>query len=84
MSTRKRMKTIRTTLAAAFAALGLALSAMPAHAFDVVDERGVAVSLPQPPQRIVTCCRRSPSRCARWAPATGWWASTAIPIRPSR
>ncbi|WP_339092872.1 helical backbone metal receptor [Variovorax paradoxus] len=36
------------------AALGLALCAFGAHAFDVVDERGVAVNLPQPPQRIVT------------------------------
>lgn len=36
------------------AALGLGLIALAAHALDVVDERGVAVSLPQPPQRIVT------------------------------
>jgi len=28
--------------------------ALAAHALDVVDERGVSVSLPQPPQRIVT------------------------------
>jgi iron complex transport system substrate-binding protein len=47
-----RMKRIRSPLAA----LGLALLALAAHAFDpidVVDERGVAVSLPQPPKRIV-------------------------------
>jgi len=36
------------------AAIGLAVFALAAHALDVVDERGVAVSLPQPPQRIVT------------------------------
>ncbi|CAN7263878.1 ABC transporter substrate-binding protein [Variovorax paradoxus] len=36
------------------AALGLGLFALAAHALDVVDERGVTVSLPQPPQRIVT------------------------------
>ncbi|CAN7382214.1 helical backbone metal receptor [Variovorax paradoxus] len=36
------------------AALGLGLFALAAHAIDVVDERGVTVSLPQPPQRIVT------------------------------
>ena len=36
------------------AALGLGLFALAAHAIEVVDERGVAVSLPQPPQRIVT------------------------------
>ena len=36
------------------AAIGLAAFALAAHALDVVDERGVAVSLPQPPQRIVT------------------------------
>jgi len=35
-------------------AIGLAVFALAAHALDVVDERGVAVSLPQPPQRIVT------------------------------
>ena len=34
-------------------ALGLAVFALAAHAFEVVDERGVTVSLPQPPQRIV-------------------------------
>ncbi|WP_093202928.1 ABC transporter substrate-binding protein [Variovorax sp. YR750] len=39
---------------AALAALGLALFALAAHALDVVDERGVSVELPQPPQRIVT------------------------------
>jgi len=36
------------------AAISLMLCALAAHAFDVVDERGVTVSLPQPPQRIVT------------------------------
>lgn len=36
------------------AALGLSLLALAAHALEVVDERGVTVSLPQPPQRIVT------------------------------
>ena len=36
------------------AALGLGVFALAAHAFDVIDERGVTVSLPQPPQRIVT------------------------------
>jgi len=36
------------------AAIGLAVFALAAHALDVVDERGIAVSLPQPPQRIVT------------------------------
>ncbi|MDP9972749.1 iron complex transport system substrate-binding protein [Variovorax paradoxus] len=36
------------------AALGLGLFALAAHAIEVVDERGVTVSLPQPPQRIVT------------------------------
>jgi len=36
------------------AAIGLAVFAFAAHAFDVVDERGVTVSLPQPPQRIVS------------------------------
>ena len=35
-------------------ALGLGLFALAAHALDVVDERGVTVTLPQPPQRIVT------------------------------
>ena len=35
-------------------ALGLATLALAAQAFEVVDERGVTVSLPQPPQRIVT------------------------------
>jgi iron complex transport system substrate-binding protein len=35
-------------------AIGLGVFAMAAHALDVVDERGVTVSLPQPPQRIVT------------------------------
>jgi iron complex transport system substrate-binding protein len=35
-------------------AIGLAVFALAAHAFDVIDERGVTVSLPQPPQRIVT------------------------------
>ncbi|MGJ7563494.1 ABC transporter substrate-binding protein [Variovorax sp. GB1R11] len=44
------MKALRMSLAA----LGLMLFAWTAHAFDVVDERGVTVSLPQPPQRIVT------------------------------
>ena len=43
-------KTIRIPLAA----LGLALFALGAHALDVVDERGATVSLPQPPQRIVS------------------------------
>ncbi|AGU50095.1 putative ABC transporter, substrate-binding protein [Variovorax paradoxus B4] len=37
-----------------FTALALGLCALAAHAVDVVDERGVTVSLPQPPQRIVT------------------------------
>lgn len=32
----------------------LAALAVAAHAYDVVDERGTTVSLPQPPQRIVT------------------------------
>jgi iron complex transport system substrate-binding protein len=36
------------------AAIGLSLCALTAHAFDVVDERGTTVSLPQPPQRIVS------------------------------
>jgi len=36
------------------AAIGLAVFALAAHALDVVDERGIVVSLPQPPQRIVT------------------------------
>ena len=36
------------------AAIGLSLCALAAHAFDVVDERGTTVSLPQPPQRIVS------------------------------
>lgn len=36
------------------AAIGLTGFAWAAHALDVVDERGVTVSLPQPPQRIVT------------------------------
>ncbi|MBW8715092.1 MAG: ABC transporter substrate-binding protein [Variovorax paradoxus] len=36
------------------AALGLGLFVLAAHAIEVVDERGVTVSLPQPPQRIVT------------------------------
>ncbi len=36
------------------AAIGLAAFALAAHAVDVVDERGITVSLPQPPQRIVT------------------------------
>ena len=44
------MKMIRITLAA----FGLAFFALAAHALDVVDERGVSVSLPQPPQRIVS------------------------------
>jgi iron complex transport system substrate-binding protein len=35
-------------------ALGLATLALAAQAFEVVDERGVTVSLSQPPQRIVT------------------------------
>ncbi|MDM0057252.1 ABC transporter substrate-binding protein [Variovorax fucosicus] len=35
-------------------ALLLTTCLVAAHAYDVVDERGVAVSLPQPPQRIVT------------------------------
>jgi len=35
-------------------AIGLGVFALAAHALDVVDERGVTVSLPQPPQRIVT------------------------------
>jgi len=35
-------------------ALGLGVFALAAHALAVVDERGVTVSLPQPPQRIVT------------------------------
>lgn len=37
-----------------FAAIALSLCALAAHAFDVVDERGITVSLPQPPQRIVS------------------------------
>lgn len=43
-------------LAAALAALalGLGLWSPPASALEVVDERGVSVELPQPPQRIVT------------------------------
>jgi len=45
-----RMHALRNSLAA----LGLALCAFGAHAVDVVDERGVSVNLPQPPQRIVT------------------------------
>jgi iron complex transport system substrate-binding protein len=36
------------------AAIGLSLCALTVHAFDVVDERGTTVSLPQPPQRIVS------------------------------
>lgn len=44
------MKKIRISLAS----LGLALFALAAHALDVVDERGVSVNLPQPPQRIVS------------------------------
>ena len=36
------------------AAIGLSLCALAAQAFDVVDERGTTVSLPQPPQRIVS------------------------------
>jgi len=36
------------------AAFGLALFALAAHALDVVDERGVTVSLREPPRRIVT------------------------------
>jgi iron complex transport system substrate-binding protein len=35
-------------------ALGLGLWTSPASALEVVDERGVSVELPQPPQRIVT------------------------------
>ena len=35
-------------------AIGLGVLALAAHALDVIDERGVTVSLPQPPQRIVT------------------------------
>ena len=35
-------------------AIGLGVFALAVHALDVVDERGVTVSLPQPPQRIVT------------------------------
>jgi iron complex transport system substrate-binding protein len=35
-------------------AMGLGVFALAAHALDVIDERGVTVSLPQPPQRIVT------------------------------
>jgi len=34
-------------------AIGLGVCALAAHALDVVDERGVTVTLPQPPQRIV-------------------------------
>ncbi|MET3494930.1 ABC transporter substrate-binding protein [Variovorax boronicumulans] len=41
-------------IASLAAALGLAVFALAAHAVDVVDERGVTVSLPQPPQRIVS------------------------------
>jgi iron complex transport system substrate-binding protein len=44
------MKKIRSPLAA----FGLALFALAAHALDVIDERGATVSLPQPPQRIVS------------------------------
>lgn len=36
------------------AALGLGVFSLAAHALEVVDERGIAVTLPQPPQRIVT------------------------------
>ncbi|MDQ0570824.1 iron complex transport system substrate-binding protein [Variovorax paradoxus] len=36
------------------AALGLGLFSLAAHALEVTDERGVTVSLPQSPQRIVT------------------------------
>ena len=35
-------------------AIGLGVFALAVHALDVIDERGVTVSLPQPPQRIVT------------------------------
>ncbi|QGW85029.1 ABC transporter substrate-binding protein [Variovorax paradoxus] len=36
------------------AVLGLGVLSLAAHALEVTDERGVAVTLPQPPQRIVT------------------------------
>ncbi|WP_443098599.1 ABC transporter substrate-binding protein [Variovorax sp. CCNWLW225] len=36
------------------AVLGLGVLSLAAHALEVTDERGVTVSLPQPPQRIVT------------------------------
>ncbi|MET3440073.1 iron complex transport system substrate-binding protein [Variovorax paradoxus] len=36
------------------AALGLGVFSLAAHALEVVDERGIAVTLLQPPQRIVT------------------------------
>jgi iron complex transport system substrate-binding protein len=36
------------------AVLGLGFLSLAAHALEVTDERGVTVSLPQPPQRIVT------------------------------
>jgi len=36
------------------AALGLGVFSLTAHALEVVDERGIAVTLLQPPQRIVT------------------------------
>ncbi|MET3416800.1 iron complex transport system substrate-binding protein [Variovorax paradoxus] len=36
------------------AALGLGILSLAAHALEVKDERGVTVSLPQPPQRIVS------------------------------
>lgn len=36
------------------AVLGLGILSLAAHALEVTDERGVTVTLPQPPQRIVT------------------------------
>ena len=45
---------MRKTIRIPLAALGLALFALGAHALDVIDERGATVSLPQPPQRIVS------------------------------
>jgi iron complex transport system substrate-binding protein len=46
--------TMRRAARVLLCALGLYASVLAAHALEVVDERGVHVELPQPPQRIVT------------------------------
>ncbi len=52
--------------------------ALHAQALQVIDDRGVAVDLPQPPQRVVSLLPSLTEMVCELVPATGWSAWTII------